>query len=54
MNIILFGQESRENLLPLTFTKPVAHLRVGILKIKEKWEYQLNTTVSCLSDEYLG
>ncbi len=37
-NIILFDNEARENLLPLTYTRPVCELRVGILTIKEKWE----------------
>ena len=53
MNTILFGQFSRENLLPITFTRPVGHIRIGILKIKEKWEHNLNTTVSCLSEDYI-
>ena len=53
MNIILFGQESREDLLPLTFTKPVSQLRVGILKIKEKWEHYYKASISCLSNDYL-
>ena len=53
MNIILFGQGSRENLLPLTFTRPVGHIRVGILKLKEKWEHYYKTSVSCLPKEYL-
>lgn len=35
----LFDQaEIRQNLLPFTFTRPVAEIRVGILKISEKWE----------------
>ncbi len=38
MNIILFDDNSRNNLLPLTYTRPIADLRVGILTIKEKWE----------------
>ena len=38
MNYILFDNPNRNNLLPLTFTRPVADLRVGILTIREKWE----------------
>lgn len=53
MNIILFGQKSREDLLPLTFTRPVSQLRVGILKINKKWEHYYKTSISCLSNEYL-
>lgn len=38
MNIILFDDPIiRTQLLPLTFTRPVASLRVGILTIAEKW-----------------
>lgn len=37
--IYLFdSEESHENLLPLSYTRPVAAFRVGILTIKEKWE----------------
>ncbi|MEM9857763.1 MAG: GlmU family protein [Bacteroidota bacterium] len=38
MNIVLFDDNAiRTSLLPLTFTRPVAEIRVGILKISEKW-----------------
>lgn len=37
MTIIFFDDQSREKLFPLTFTRPVADLRIGILKISEKW-----------------
>ena len=45
MNVILFDQEqSWKNLLPLTYTRPVSEIRIGILTIKEKWdlEYDLS------------
>ena len=39
MHINLFDPpQIRENLLPFTFTRPVACIRVGILTIAEKWE----------------
>jgi UDP-N-acetylglucosamine diphosphorylase/glucosamine-1-phosphate N-acetyltransferase len=39
MQINLFDQKQiRENLLPFTFTRPVACIRIGILTIQEKWE----------------
>lgn len=39
MKIYLFDtQESHENLLPLSYTRPIADFRCGILTIKEKWE----------------
>lgn len=50
---ILFDDTSRENLLPLTFTRPVAEIRIGILTIREKWEKMLNTTCSYLTVDYL-
>lgn len=53
MNIILFDGKNRDNLLPLTFTRPVADLRTGILTIKEKWEQHLKTNVSFLTQIYL-
>ena len=43
MNIIFFDSPSlRTHLLPFTFTRPVADLRVGILTIKEKFETYFN------------
>lgn len=55
MNFVLFDEAlTRKNLLPLTFTRPVALLRVGILTIREKWERHLNTTVSFLTQDYLS
>ena len=53
-NIILFDAvEVRENLLPMTFTRPVADLRVGILTIREKWERVLDGSYSYLTVDYL-
>lgn len=53
MNYILFDDKAWDNLLPLTFTRPVAEIRAGILKIREKWEAQLNVKMSYLTKEYL-
>jgi UDP-N-acetylglucosamine diphosphorylase/glucosamine-1-phosphate N-acetyltransferase len=54
MNVILFDDPLiRLNLLPFTFTRPVAKVRVGILTIAEKWEKWLRTTVSFKTEEYL-
>ena len=54
LNIILFDAvEVRENLLPMTFTRPVADLRVGILTIREKWERVLEGRYSYLTVDYL-
>jgi len=54
MNLILFDDERREHLLPLTFTRPVADLRVGILRIIEKWELISGFKVSFLTQDYLS
>jgi len=54
MNYILFDGPERDKLLPLTFTRPVADIRIGILTIKEKWEVYLNENVSFKTQEYLS
>lgn len=55
MNIILFDcHTTRQNLLPFTFTRPVADIRVGILTLREKWEKYLNGSSSTLSEDYLS
>ena len=54
MNYILFDGNYRNNLLPFTYTRPVAEIRVGILKITEKWELSLKTNVSFLTEDYLS
>lgn len=53
-NIILFDNDVREKLLPLTFTRPNCELRVGILRIREKWEKHLNATASFITHDYLA
>ncbi|MBB1150196.1 GlmU family protein [Myroides sp. NP-2] len=53
MNYILFDGEVRNSLLPFTFTRPVADIRVGILTIREKWEKYLGYTTTTVTEEYL-
>ena len=53
MNYILFDDESREDLLPFTFTRPIADIRIGILTIREKWEKLLGNKTSSLTEKYL-
>ena len=53
-NVILFGDEHWYDLLPLTFTRPVSEMRVGILTIKEKWEMYLNANGSDVTQDYLS
>lgn len=53
-HLILFDNETREHLLPLTYTRPVGALRVGILTISEKWERVMACPVSFLTQDYLS
>jgi UDP-N-acetylglucosamine diphosphorylase/glucosamine-1-phosphate N-acetyltransferase len=53
MAIILFDDNSHQTLLPLTYTRPVADLRIGILTIAEKWAKYFNTTYSFKTQAYL-
>ncbi|AIY14937.1 GlmU family protein [Cellulophaga baltica] len=54
MNYILFDGTVRTALLPFTFTKPVADIRVGIFTIREKWENYLKSTTTSITEEYLS
>ena len=54
MNYILFGDQTRTHLLPFTFIRPLADIRVGILTIREKWERFLGKKTSTLTEEYLN
>jgi len=54
MNYILFDGPSRNNLLPFTYTRPVADIRVGILTIREKWETYLSSTTTTVTEDYLS
>ena len=53
MNYILFDGSVRNSLLPFTFTRPVADIRIGILSIREKWEKYLGYTTTTITEEYL-
>ena len=53
MNYILFDGSVRNQLLPFTYTRPVADIRVGILTIREKWEKMLGFTTSTVTEDYL-
>ena len=53
MNYILFDGDVRKSLLPFTYTKPVADIRIGILTIREKWEKHLGLTTTTVTEEYL-
>ncbi len=54
MNYILFDGPHRNNLLPFTFTRPVADIRIGILTIRQKWESYLDYTTTTVTEDYLS
>ena len=55
MNLVIFDDpDIREALLPITYTRPVADIRIGILTIREKWERYLNSPASTICQDYLS
>jgi UDP-N-acetylglucosamine diphosphorylase/glucosamine-1-phosphate N-acetyltransferase len=54
MNYIIFDNFRRNYLLPLTFTRPVGDIRIGILTVREKWERFLGEKTSSLTEDYLS
>ena len=54
-NIVLFDVPlTKTNLLPLSYTRPVSDLRVGIMTLAEKWESLLPGSYSNITDKYLS
>jgi UDP-N-acetylglucosamine diphosphorylase / glucose-1-phosphate thymidylyltransferase / UDP-N-acetylgalactosamine diphosphorylase / glucosamine-1-phosphate N-acetyltransferase / galactosamine-1-phosphate N-acetyltransferase len=53
MSIVLFDTHHRNKLFPLTYTRAVADLRIGILTIREWWEKLTGEQVYIHTDEYL-
>jgi UDP-N-acetylglucosamine diphosphorylase / glucose-1-phosphate thymidylyltransferase / UDP-N-acetylgalactosamine diphosphorylase / glucosamine-1-phosphate N-acetyltransferase / galactosamine-1-phosphate N-acetyltransferase len=54
MNYVLFDSlEARKALLPLTFTRPVSEIRIGIQTITEKWADCLQSPISFVTEDYL-
>lgn len=53
MKINLFDDKTWLSLRPLTFTRPVADLRLGILTIAEKWAKYLNSDIGYVTQDYL-
>lgn len=54
-NIILCDDpQVRTNLLPLTFTRPISHLQVGILSIAEAWQKHIPGNYSYNTEPYLS
>lgn len=55
MNVTLFDDENTwKNLLPLTFTRPVSEIRIGILTIKQKWNKWLKTECTYKTQPHLS
>lgn len=54
MTINLFDDKSWLSLRPLTFTRPVADLRIGILTIAEKWGKHFNADFGYQTQKYLS
>ena len=52
--IVLFDGKCHTTLLPLTFTRPVASIRVGICTILEKWEHFFNQSLHVRCKDYLA
>ena len=53
MSIILFDDETHENLKPLTLNKLVSALRIGIFTIEEKWNKYLNDLSVTINSSFL-
>nr|WP_294870873.1 putative sugar nucleotidyl transferase [uncultured Pedobacter sp.] len=54
MIINLFDDSAWKSLRPLSFTRPVADLRIGILTIAQKWEKYLDAESGFLTIAYLA
>lgn len=54
MDVILFDGAAHQSLWPLTATKPVAKLRIGIFTLEEKWNYYLSTKICVRTKDYLN
>ena len=53
-NIILFDDDRWEKLLPLTYTRPIGALRVGIDTIADKWARIYDAQVSFITKDFLS
>ncbi|MDE5844453.1 MAG: glucose-1-phosphate thymidylyltransferase [Muribaculaceae bacterium] len=55
LNIVLFDEpHTKTDLLPLSYTRPIGDLRVGITTLSQKWESMLSGYYSTLTDDYLS
>lgn len=54
MQLVFTDAQFWEDFLPLTFTRPVAEMRCGILTFSERWQKLLDTSeVTYLTEDYL-
>ena len=54
MQLIFSDAQYWVEFLPLTFTRPVAELRTGILTFSERWQKLLDSNeVSYITEDYL-
>lgn len=54
MNIVLFDTKERINFLPLTYTRPMADMRMGMMTFRERWEHCLGVLSSSHTEGYLS
>jgi UDP-N-acetylglucosamine diphosphorylase/glucosamine-1-phosphate N-acetyltransferase len=55
MNVALFDHpQIRPQLLPFTYTRPVAEIRMGILTIAEKWRKYLGGPINHITQDFLA
>jgi UDP-N-acetylglucosamine diphosphorylase/glucosamine-1-phosphate N-acetyltransferase len=52
--LVLFDDDYREQLLPLSWTRPIADFRIGIYTIREKWEKRLKSESTTATVDYLA
>ena len=53
MFILYDPEQTRQDLLPLTYMRPIADCRVGIWTIREKWQHHLGSDTLSLTEPYL-
>src|ERR1041385_8036893 len=51
--LVLFDDDSREQFLPLAWTRPLADFRIGIFTIREKWSVRLHSETTTWTAEDL-
>ena len=53
-NYLLFDDPSWDHLLPLTLTRPVCEIRVGIMTLRERWELLIGNRMQFVTQDYLS